>query len=120
MGLVGGGVLAPLSWLWRQLGPAVWVEMSERRRLFFLREEALAQSPAGATVNLGPSVYRLKGPLEIRQSIRLLGAGIHETTIIGSGEGYVLAFGGSGARFEAAAIQFQHDGTAPAAVFPPV
>jgi parallel beta-helix repeat protein len=118
VGLMPRGVLAPLFWLWRRhLGPAVWVDTPEGRELYFALDEALREAPAGSVIHLGPEVYRLQMQVQVRQSIRLLGKGNGKTIVRGSAEGYDIAFGGPDARFEAADILFQHDGTKPADVF---
>lgn len=116
VGLMPRGVLAPLFWLWRSLAPPVWVDTPDGKQLFFSLEEALRDSPPGSTIQLNETTYHLQGQLQIRHSIKLQGRGIRKTTIVGRAEGYDLAFGCPGGRFEATDIQFRHEGSNPADV----
>lgn len=116
-GLMPRGVLAPLFWLWRTLAPPVWVDTPDGKRLYFSLEEALRDSPAGSTIHLEEMTYQLRGQLQMRQSIHLVGRGLRKTIICGRAEGYDLAFGSQGGRFEASDICFKHEGPAPADVF---
>ena len=117
--LMPRGVLAPLFWLWRQLAPPVWVEAPNDGgvQLFLSLEDAFAESPPGSMVHLAATTYRLREPLQLRESVRVKGRGGGRTIIRGSSEGYDVAFGGSGATLEVEGVLFQHEGTKPADVF---
>src|SRR5262249_26748450 len=115
LGIMPRGVLAPLFWLWRQIAPPVWVDTPDSRELFFSLEDALQESPPDSTVYLGPTTYRRKAPLRIRQGVKLIGRGPAKTVIVGTAEGYDIAYGADG-RFEAQDIGFLHEGLTPADV----
>lgn len=117
VGLMPRGVLAPLFWLWRSLAPPVWVETPDGLQLFFSVEDALRDAPAGSTIQLNETTYHLRSQLQIKQSIRLLGRGLRKTVIVGKAEGYDIAFGCQGGRFEASDISFRHEGPATGDVF---
>jgi|GEM_PF-504679 parallel beta-helix repeat protein len=117
VGLMPRGVLAPLFWLWRTLAPPVWVDAPDGKQLFFSLEDALRDAPSGSAIQLNETTYHLQAPLQVRHSIRLQGRGIRKTVIVGKSEGYDIAFGSQGGRFEASDITFRHEGTKPADVF---
>jgi parallel beta-helix repeat protein len=117
LGLMPRGVLAPLFWLWRQIAPPVWVDTPDGRELFFSLEDALQESPPDSTIYLGPTTYRLKGQLQIRHGIKMIGRGAAKTIVAGNADGYDLAFGAADERFEATDISFLHEGTSAADVF---
>jgi parallel beta-helix repeat protein len=77
--------------------------------------EAVQRAPDGATILLGAGTYRLTEPLDIRKSLRLVGAGMDETEIVSDVEGYAVRFSGKGP-FAAEGITFRHEGTAVADV----
>ena len=77
----------------------------------------LQESPADATVYLGPTTYRLKGPLQIREGVKLIGRGATKTTIVGNSDGYDLAYGSTDGRLEVQDIGFLHEGPNAADVF---
>lgn len=78
-------------------------------------EDAIVQSPEGATITLGPGTYRLEHALTVGGSLHLVGAGRDQTEIIANVADWVLRFQGSGP-FTATGITFRHDGDAPAEV----
>jgi len=78
-------------------------------------EDALVQSPEGATITLGPGTYRLERAITVGGSLHLVGAGRDRTEIIAGVADWVLRFQGSGP-FTATGITFRHDGDAPAEV----
>jgi parallel beta-helix repeat protein len=78
-------------------------------------EEALAQVPAGAVVELDAGEHRLSRPATVTRAITLLGAGTERTTVVCAGAGHVLLFKGEGP-FAMEGITFQHHGTADADV----
>jgi parallel beta-helix repeat protein len=72
-------------------------------------EQAVAAAAPGATITLGPGMYRLIRGLEIDTSMTLIGAGLDETEIVSGGPGHVIRFTGSGS-FGAEGITFRYDG----------
>jgi parallel beta-helix repeat protein len=72
-------------------------------------EQAVRQAAEGATIFLDPGTYRLQDPLEIGKPLRLMGAGIDQTAIVSSAEGYVIRFHGDGP-FMAEELTFRHEG----------
>lgn len=72
-------------------------------------EQAVAVAAPGATITLGPGMYRLMRGLEIDTSLTLIGAGMDETEIVSGAPGHVVQFAGSGS-FGAEGITFRHDG----------
>ncbi len=77
--------------------------------------EAVRSVPEGATLILGPGVYRLTGRLYVRRSLHLVGAGMGRTEIVSEAEGYVIRFSGDGP-FSAEDVTFRHQGEAAASV----
>jgi parallel beta-helix repeat protein len=73
-------------------------------------EEAVAAAAPRATITLGPGTYRLVRGLEIKTSMRLVGAGMDETEIVSGAPSHVINFSGSGS-FGAEGITFRHDGS---------
>ncbi len=73
-------------------------------------EQAVAALPADAVIRLLPGEYRLKAPLSLDKPLRLIGAGMDDTAIVGYWEDHVLAYGAKG-RFAAEGISFRHAGT---------
>jgi len=59
-------------------------------------EEAVATVVDGSTVHLDPGTYRLSQTLEIGKALNLIGAGMDETFVVGTGGGEVLRFTGPG------------------------
>jgi parallel beta-helix repeat protein len=116
--LMPRGVLAPLFWLWRQLAPPVWVDApgDGGRQLFLSLEDALEESPPGATIHLAAATYALKRSLQLRKSVTIVGKGMAQTIIRAQTENCVLAFGSPRGRFEATDVMFQHSGNKPADV----
>ena len=79
-------------------------------------EEAISKAPSGATVTLEPGTYYLSAPLQIRQPLSLVGAGIDKTVIASDAAGQVVWYSGLG-QFSAKGITFQHTGASAANVF---
>jgi len=75
-------------------------------------EAAVDAMPAGATIMLAPGAHRLPKPLDIATPLRLVGAGMDQTFVVGTTGGYVVQFIGPGA-FAAQEITFRCEGTAP-------
>jgi parallel beta-helix repeat protein len=71
--------------------------------------------PAGSTIVLGAGTYRLAEPLEINKSLRLKGAGMDQTFVVGEAERHVLRFQGPGT-FAVEDITFRYEATNPACV----
>jgi parallel beta-helix repeat protein len=71
-------------------------------------QSAVADAPEGVTLVLSPTTFILLQPLEVHNSLSLVGAGMDQTIIVGEAEGYVL-LSGSGS-FVAEDITFQHQG----------
>ena len=78
-------------------------------------EAAVDAVPAGTTIILEPGTYRLDESLEIRQAVRLVGAGMEETRIVCEAGAYVVRFSGDGP-FAAEDITFRHEAEAEANV----
>jgi len=76
---------------------------------------AVAGVPAGSTIRLDSGRYELSQPLEVDKPLSLLGAGMEETEVVGSGEGYVIRFSGEGP-FVAEGITFRYEGASQANV----
>ena len=76
---------------------------------------AVAAAKEGATIRLAAGEHRLASPLEITQSLTLIGPGPERCRITCDGQGYVVKFSGSG-RFTAEGIRFEHVGGRPAHV----
>lgn len=72
-------------------------------------EEALRLVQPGGTIRLGPGVYRLSGPLELPDGLRLVGAGSDKTHLLGTGEGFVLRLAGTG-KYELQRIHVEYVG----------
>lgn len=77
--------------------------------------EAVANAPAGSVIILGAGTHRLAAPLEISQTLTLVGAGMDETEVVFDGAGYVLYFTGTGV-LTAQDLTFRHEGEQPADV----
>ncbi len=73
-------------------------------------EAALAAASPGATIVLEAGDYRLATRVEITKSVRLVGAGMDLTSVIGAHTDYVLHLRGSGP-FIAEDITFRHEST---------
>lgn len=76
---------------------------------------AVANVEPGTTLTLGPGTYRLEEPLNVGESLRLIGAGMNDTKIVSTAPGHVLQFEGPGT-FVAEGISFRHLGEQPASV----
>jgi parallel beta-helix repeat protein len=74
-------------------------------------EAAVQAADPGSTIALDAGTYQLAGPLELDKPLRLKGAGIDQTTIVGTAEGQVVLFTSPGL-FAAEEITFRHEGTA--------
>jgi parallel beta-helix repeat protein len=72
-------------------------------------EEAVRRAPEGITLHLGPGTYRLAEPLDVRQSLRLVGAGMDQTEIVSEAEAYTVGINGADF-FAAEDITFRHQG----------
>lgn len=72
--------------------------------------QVLEKARDGAILELHAGDYRLANGLEIKASIRLLGAGRDKTRIVSDDENYVLKYSGQGT-FSAQDLAFEHDGT---------
>jgi parallel beta-helix repeat protein len=59
-------------------------------------EEAVRSAPHQATIRLGAGAYHLTRRLNIRRSVRLVGAGMDETEIVSTAAGYAIRFTGDG------------------------
>ena len=78
-------------------------------------EEAVRSAPSGATIHLGPGIYRVERRLNVRKAVHLTGAGMDATEIVSEAEGYVVLFSGDGP-FVVDDITFRHTGEAAASV----
>jgi len=78
-------------------------------------EATIETVPAGSTLVLDTDTYRLSGPLTITKALKLVGAGMDQTTILSEAGGYGLRFVGPGP-FAAENITFRHEGEASADV----
>lgn len=78
-------------------------------------EEAMRYAPDGATITLGPGTYRLSERVNIRRSLRLVGAGMSQTEVVSTAEGYAIRFSGDGP-FALEGITFRHAGGASASL----
>ena len=78
-------------------------------------EDAVEYAPPGATITLGASVYRLAKPLDIRQSLRLVGDNAEQTKIVSRAKDYVVSVANIDS-FAAEDITFHHEGSAEADV----
>lgn len=73
-------------------------------------ELAIRDAPSGAILRLSPGIYDLGNrPLVIDKPLTLVGAGMDETLLIGTGERYVAYFSGTGP-FIVATLSFEHQG----------
>jgi len=73
-------------------------------------ETAVDAVPPGSTLILKPGTYHLTAPLVITKSLRLAGAGIDQTVLIGDSGEYVARFAGPGS-FSAEGVAFRYEGT---------
>jgi parallel beta-helix repeat protein len=78
-------------------------------------EEAVQYASPGATIILGSGTYRLTKPLEIRQSLRLVGESADQIEIVSTAKDYVIRIDGAGP-FVAENITFRHESEAAADV----
>jgi parallel beta-helix repeat protein len=69
----------------------------------------IASFPPFSKIKLNPGIYELEETMQIDQSLRLIGSGYENTTILCKAEGCVVHFTGSGTLF-AEGLTFQHDG----------
>jgi parallel beta-helix repeat protein len=72
-------------------------------------EEAVRNAPHQATIRLGTGTYNLSRRLNVRRSLRLVGAGMDETEIVSTAEGYAIRFTGDGP-FGASDLTISHVG----------
>jgi parallel beta-helix repeat protein len=108
----GGGHPAPQMIEHAPSGPpaSVTVAPDERGGTPTLAE-AIAGVVEGGTIYLLPGEHRLPSPLVIDKAVRLAGAGMAATRIIGTGPEYVAIFTGPG-RLELEGITFLYQGEA--------
>jgi parallel beta-helix repeat protein len=66
--------------------------------------------PAGSTIVLDAGTYRLAQALEIDKSLRLSGAGVDQTLVVGEGAGCVVLFKGPGS-FAVEDVTFRYEAT---------
>jgi parallel beta-helix repeat protein len=59
-------------------------------------EEAVRNAPHQATIRMGAGTYSLERRLNVRRSLRLVGAGMDETEIASAAPGYAIRFTGDG------------------------
>ncbi|MDW8079922.1 MAG: serine/threonine-protein kinase, partial [Thermoguttaceae bacterium] len=71
--------------------------------------EAVAVAAPGQEILLGPGTHRLTAPLEITRGVRIRGAGMDRTRVVGVAEGFVLRLNGPGF-FELQDISFEYGG----------
>lgn len=76
---------------------------------YFTLEEAVQHASPGAIIALGRGTYRLAKPLDIYQSLRLVGESADQTKIVSAAEGYVVGIDGADF-FVAEDITFRHEG----------
>jgi parallel beta-helix repeat protein len=77
--------------------------------------EAVRAASPGDIIALGPGIYRLEEPLDIHQSLHLVGEDAGQTEIVSVAEGYGIGIDGAGP-FVAEDITFRHEGDAEADV----
>ncbi|MBU1877481.1 MAG: right-handed parallel beta-helix repeat-containing protein, partial [Chloroflexi bacterium] len=71
---------------------------------------AVAAAPAGATIQLAAGTYNLTQPLDVAKPLRLTGAGMDATSVVGQTGEYVVRFTGPGT-LTAEGITFRYAGT---------
>jgi len=72
-------------------------------------EDAVRRAQPGAMLSLAAGVYHLDRPLQIDKALTLRGAGMEQTRVTCSGEGYVVRFSGNGL-LAAHDLTFAHEG----------
>lgn len=75
----------------------------------------IAAAPPGATLELGPGVFRLVRPLIVSQALTLNGVGMDQTTIVSMNADFVVHVIGEGL-FVARGLTIAHEGRSPADV----
>lgn len=77
--------------------------------------QAIADAPDGATIELGPGVYRLRKGVHVTRDLVLNGQGPGRTRVVCDGPDYVLRVLADGA-LRARGVAFEHEGRASADV----
>ena len=72
-------------------------------------DEAVRAAPMGSVITLGPGTFYLSHRLNVLKSLQLTGAGMDQTEVVSTADGYVIRFSGTGP-FVVEDVTFRHAG----------